>query len=266
MHQNYAVENATCNYKLSAICIRFFEHIPVLRVGSPKAGVWALDSSTAFRDYMQHSHESGSVRLWNSKKEHEMLENYADLFAILKTTEKLERAYVRDAVTAKDYEIQCSKLIAQFKTLWDTLRESVRDIQQFTKEYNLQCPMALQRLVYSGMPATVEHGKPSGGSSANTARLVAETVQYFITAMDAVKMKMAAVDELYPLLNDLQTAMNQISALPGDFPGKVKARAWISRLHQMSAAQELTPDDIRQLLFDLESSYNDFMQQLPNLS
>lgn len=58
----------------------------------------------------------------------------------------------------------------------------------------------------------------------------------------------------------------QISALPGDFAGKVKARAWISRLHQMSAAQELTPDDIRQLLFDLESSYNDFMQQLPNLS
>ena len=36
----------------------------------------------------------------------------------------------------------------------------------------------------------------SQGSSANTARLVAETVQYFITAMDAVKMKMAAVDEV----------------------------------------------------------------------
>lgn len=49
----------------------------------------------------------------------------ADLFAILKTTEKLERAYVRDAVTAKDYELQCSKLIAQFKTLWDTLKEQV---------------------------------------------------------------------------------------------------------------------------------------------
>ena len=28
----------------------------------------------------------------------------ADLFAIVKTTEKLERAYVRDAISAKDYE------------------------------------------------------------------------------------------------------------------------------------------------------------------
>ena len=107
----------------------------------------------------------------------------ADLYAILKTTEKLERAYVRDAVTAKDYELQCSKLIGQYKTLWETLRGQVRaqalsalgspmpqasyiraaqigDLQDFTREYNLQCPMATQRLVFSGMPATVEHGKP----------------------------------------------------------------------------------------------------------
>ena len=58
----------------------------------------------------------------------------------------------------------------------------------------------------------------------------------------------------------------QISALPGEFTGKVKTRAWISKLHQMSAAQELSADDIRQLLFDLESSYNEFMAQLPSLS
>lgn len=27
-------------------------------------------------------------------------------------------------------------------------------------EYNMQCPMAAKRLIYSGLPATVEHGKP----------------------------------------------------------------------------------------------------------
>ena len=36
----------------------------------------------------------------------------------------------------------------------------------------------------------------SSGASQSTARLAAETVQYFITAMDAVKMKMAAADEV----------------------------------------------------------------------
>lgn len=50
-----------------------------------------------------------------------------DLYAILKTTEKLERAYVRDDISAKDYEPACQKLIAQFRTLWETLRDTVHD-------------------------------------------------------------------------------------------------------------------------------------------
>lgn len=50
----------------------------------------------------------------------------ADLYAILKCTEKLERAYVRDGVTAKEYEGQCEKLIAQFKMLWGSMKETVR--------------------------------------------------------------------------------------------------------------------------------------------
>ena len=48
-----------------------------------------------------------------------------DLYAIVKTTEKLERAYVRDVISAKDYEPLCEKLIAQFRTLWETLRTEV---------------------------------------------------------------------------------------------------------------------------------------------
>jgi hypothetical protein len=50
----------------------------------------------------------------------------ADLFAILKCTEKLERAYVRDGVSARDYEAQCEKLIAQFRMLWGSMKETVR--------------------------------------------------------------------------------------------------------------------------------------------
>ena len=50
----------------------------------------------------------------------------ADLFAIFKTTEKLERAYVRDAISSKEYEPACQKLIGQYKTLWETLRDTVR--------------------------------------------------------------------------------------------------------------------------------------------
>ena len=60
-----------------------------------------------------------------------MLKCFADLFAIFKTTEKLERAYVRDAISSKEYEPACQKLIGQYKTLWETLRDTVCCIHSF---------------------------------------------------------------------------------------------------------------------------------------
>lgn len=51
----------------------------------------------------------------------------------------------------------------------------------------------------------------------------------------------------------------QIAQLPADFAGKVKVKGWITKLHNMPASKELEEGDVRQLLFELESSYNDFM-------
>jgi len=197
------------------------------------------------------------IKLFTSKKEQETYENLADLFAILKSTEKLERAYVRDTISAKEYEPLCSKLIGQYKTLYDSLRDQV-DVQQFMVQYNMQCPMATTRLLHSGMPATVEHGRPIENRG-GTAKAVGETVQNFITLMDSMKLNMVAVDQLYPLLNDLMQAFNKVTQLPSDFPGKTKIKAWVGKLHNMPASHELDDADQRQLLFDLESSYNEFM-------
>lgn len=51
---------------------------------------------------------------------------FADLYAIIKTTEKLERAFVRDAIDAGQYEEACGKLIGQFKVLWASMKDTVR--------------------------------------------------------------------------------------------------------------------------------------------
>lgn len=40
----------------------------------------------------------GEVKLWNTQKERELVNNKADLFALIKTVEYLERAYVRDFI------------------------------------------------------------------------------------------------------------------------------------------------------------------------
>ena len=205
------------------------------------------------------------VKLYTNKREREMVDYSADLFAILKTTEKLERAYVRDAIGAKQYETACTKLLAQFRTLCTALKGSVPDVTEFAREHNMECPAALNRLVSSGMPATIEHGKAgstSGSGSGSSAVVVASTVQYFITAMDSLKLDMTATDEVYPLLSDIMQSLHKVSKLPPEFSGKVKLKHWLSLLHSMPASQRLSQEEVRQLLFDLESSYNDFISQL----
>ena len=63
------------------------------------------------------------------------------------------------------------------------------------------------------MPATIEHGKGegSGSETGSSAVVVASTVQYFITAMDSLKLDMTATDEVYPLLSDIMQSLHKVS-------------------------------------------------------
>ncbi|WOL07033.1 hypothetical protein Cni_G15768 [Canna indica] len=208
------------------------------------------------------------VKLWRDKREREMYDSFADLYAIIKTTDKLEKAYVRDLVSSAEYEAECLKLIAQFRTLHSALRGAVPSLERFAEAYRLDTPAAINRLLVSGVPATVEHraaASSSSGPSASAAA-VAECVQHFITAMDSVKLNMVAVDQVHPLLSDLSTSLAKLGngLLPPDFEGRTKVRDWLARLAKMGAADELTEQQARQLHFDLESSYNAFMAALPN--
>ncbi|CAH9081541.1 unnamed protein product [Cuscuta epithymum] len=204
------------------------------------------------------------VKLWNDKREREMYENFAELFAIIKATEKLEKAYVRDVISSTEYENECQKLIAHFKTLSSGLKDTVPSIERFHDIYKMDCPSALNRLVTSGVPATVEHQAAAAVSASTSAAVVAECVQNFITAMDSLKLNMVAVDQVHPLLSDLSASLNKLSILPPDFEGKTKMKEWLYRLAKMGAADELTEQQSRQLHFDLESSYNSFMAALPS--
>lgn len=50
-----------------------------------------------------------------------------DLYAIIKTTEKLERAFVRDAITPDEYERACQRLLQQFKMIRNSISSAVGD-------------------------------------------------------------------------------------------------------------------------------------------
>lgn len=51
----------------------------------------------------------------------------SDLYSILRTTDVLERAYIRDAMHADEYDRECSKLIQQFRVLYGTIKDKVRE-------------------------------------------------------------------------------------------------------------------------------------------
>jgi len=89
----------------------------------------------------------------------------------------------------------------------------------------------MNRLVRIGVPATVEHASQGGGNG-NDSRYVAETVSHLITLMDALKLNMAAVDQMHPLLSDLLVSIGKVSGLPNDFEGKVKVKEWYDALSQ----------------------------------
>mmetsp|Transcript_14863 Transcript_14863/g.44902 ORF Transcript_14863/g.44902 Transcript_14863/m.44902 type:complete len:215 (-) Transcript_14863:1649-2293(-) len=207
----------------------------------------------------------GRIKLYETKQEREELEQHADLFSILKVTEKLERAWTRGLIGAKEYEEQCLTLIAQFKTLWSTLKATVPDVEKFMQQHSMQCPMALQRLVVVGVPATVQHGGagtssgPAGGSS--TAQ-VSDTTAAFITCLDSVRLSMLAVDQLQPSLNDLMSALNKMTELPADFEGRKRVLGWLRKLADLRADYELDGIEARQLEHDLNSSYTEWQQTL----
>lgn len=198
------------------------------------------------------------VKLWSDRRERDVYDNFAELFAIIKATEKLEKAYVHDIVAPADYESECQKLIAQFKSLSSPLKHIAQSIELLIDTHKMDWPAAMNRLVTSGVPASVEHRVVAVTSAA----VVAVCLQNFITSMDSLKLNMVAVDQFHTLLSDLPASLNKLSILPPGFEGTMKMREWVSRLSKTGAAEELTEQQGRQLNFDPESSYSLFVAAL----
>jgi ESCRT-I complex subunit VPS28 len=197
------------------------------------------------------------VPLYENSREREMLDEQANLFSILVATEHLERAYARDAISHKEYTMQCKKLISQFKLAERAIRGDM-STETFMQIYQLDCPRATERLLKMGVPEPMK----GGADEASHAVTVAETVQHFITAMDAVKLEQRAVDELQPLLGDLMDVLTRVPATPNDFEPNRKVKRWLEKLNALRAVDEISEEDSRQLYHDLDSAYSEFTRYL----
>ncbi|XP_022187204.1 vacuolar protein sorting-associated protein 28 homolog [Nilaparvata lugens] len=196
------------------------------------------------------------VKLFRNAREREKYENMADLYAVINTLQNLEKAYIRDCVTAKEYTAACSKLLVQYKAAFKQVQgDDFPNIEAFIKKYRLDCPAAMER-IREDRPITIKDDK------GNTSKCIADIVSLFITIMDKLRLEIKAMDELHPELRDLNDTMNRLSILPSDFEGKRKVKDWLDVLENMHASDELTDSQVRQLIFDLETSYNAFNKLL----
>ncbi|CAM9421353.1 unnamed protein product [Chrysoparadoxa australica] len=204
------------------------------------------------------------VVLFNSAKERRKTTKLAELYAIILSVEHLESARVTGSIELSAYATHCSTLISQFKDAEAALvsEGSITSATEFMSKYQMEAPYAVERLIKYGVPATVLHRDAGDRDATGRARQAAEVTQCFITAMDALKLEQNAVDEIQPLISDLMERLNKCEGLLPDFVGTESVRSWLIQLNKMRASEELTPDQVRQLLHDLDGGYNAFFATL----
>jgi len=196
------------------------------------------------------------AKLYKNAREREKYDNMADLYAVMNTIQCLEKAYIKDSVTAREYTGACSKLLVQFKAAFKQVEgEEYPTVESFASHFKLDCPAAMER-IKEDKPITIRDDK------GNTSKCIADIVSLFITTMDKLRLEIRANDELQPDLRDLSDTMARLSLIPDGFEGKEKVSQWLRTLSSMQASDELSESQVRQLLFDLETSYNSFNRLL----
>ncbi|NXW11686.1 VPS28 protein, partial [Fregetta grallaria] len=173
-------------------------------------------------------------------------DNMAELFAVVKTLQALEKAYIKDCVSPNEYTAACSRLLVQFKAALKQVQGSeISSIDDFCRKFRLDCPLAMER-IKEDRPITIKDDK------GNLNRCIADIVSLFITVMDKLRLEIRAMDEvgfihvpreprfgdagvaaqpgfspqIQPDLRELMETMNRMSHLPPDFEGRQKVNQW----------------------------------------
>ncbi|KAI5804566.1 vacuolar protein sorting-associated [Geopyxis carbonaria] len=224
------------------------------------------------------------IKLHTTTTERELYESLAEIHAIIVSLEFLEKAFVKDSIPATAYTPTCARLLGQYKTLLadSAVSAAFGDLDEFKLRYSVECPAASRRIA-AGVPATTDHPpepvdttpQPSTPAPAEPAasdtgtgkwknvspKLAAEATQNFITFMDALRLHYRANDELHPLLAPVIASVDAVTR--GEvFEGRKDIVKWLIVLNQMKAGEEITEEQQRECLWDVERAYNGFIEGL----
>lgn len=193
----------------------------------------------------------------------------AEVYSIINALDHLVNVWIRGGCYDEEYLEQRDKLILEFKRYKPSIDTYYPDIRQFFKEYLPENYAAYQILINDQIigPSICskcsEKNKDINSEEQKTFRneqlRVAAVVRFFITTIDGLNLNLKIVDEIYPHLKDLQYSLDKITDLPNNFSSKKMIQEWMTILTKMEISDELTEEQIRELTFDLENGYSDFV-------
>lgn len=133
------------------------------------------------------------VRLIRNARDREHYDNMADLYSVINTLNCLEKAYIKDSITSKEYTAACSKLLVQYNVAFKQVKsEEFPTIETFMKHFRFDCTAAMER-IREGRPITIKDDK------GNTSKCIADIVSLFITITDRLRLNIKSMDEVFDL-------------------------------------------------------------------
>eukprot|EP00405_Crypthecodinium_cohnii_P013774 CAMPEP_0206459504 /NCGR_PEP_ID=MMETSP0324_2-20121206/24210_1 /ASSEMBLY_ACC=CAM_ASM_000836 /TAXON_ID=2866 /ORGANISM="Crypthecodinium cohnii, Strain Seligo" /LENGTH=304 /DNA_ID=CAMNT_0053931057 /DNA_START=104 /DNA_END=1018 /DNA_ORIENTATION=- len=180
----------------------------------------------------------------------------SEIYSIFVATEHLESAYIRGSVKSEDYDRHIKELLKAFTMLKNAMRDTYGDLRVWIRSQGLECPLAEERLLGTGLPATALYGtsdKTSDGAACFQASTAAITLLDFLN-LD--RSSGAAVDALFPLVRDLQASLVAIKGMPNTLPGLDRILEWLVTLNGLRASDTLSSEQCRQLALDVETAFS----------
>ncbi|CUT99238.1 Vacuolar protein sorting associated protein [Echinococcus multilocularis] len=191
------------------------------------------------------------VQLWKTPSEREKIRNLAEVYALINTLQFLQKAYIKDCIKEQEYATSCRKLLSQFKGAFSLVKSEFLTVESFVEKYKMDCPGAL-KVINEGL--TIED---------RDKKLLIRCTELFITTIDRLNMDQLAKDQIQPDIRNLWECMHGLSFIPSDFDGKKRIKHWLDVMEPMDASEELSPTQGRQLLFDMETSFDKFKSITP---
>lgn len=131
--------------------------------------------------------------------------------------------------------------------------------QRVQKERKLEEERQQQELSQLEESTTTNETTNINETSNADKKAIAEATSAFITLMDAIKLEYDTKDTLHPLFSDVLLKAGKIST---DFAGRPQLVSWLIKLNQMDITDTVDEAERKQMLWDVDSAYNGFFDQL----